>query len=294
MPARSGTSPSIASCGRATRRTTSRIEDRPRRGPLRARPGRGPRPSGDRDDRLGAPVVRDPPELRDVHQSQTGVDDDRRQGSVGEAGERGPERHDEHQRCPQRADPGSVTLPPTASTIAVRLPELFTGKPCTRPAATLAAPRARSSSRVDAVTVPGGERAGGEHVVGEADDGDRERRGQECPGPQRGSRRRPQRGHVGQAERRQRERQRAHDGHAVVGQPGRPDGQGRSEHADERDRTCGPQPGADQQEHQRAKAHREGRSRAPPTDAGPATTSGPARCRRGCRRRCRGPAGTGP
>jgi hypothetical protein len=112
------------------------------------------------------------------------------------------------------------------------------------------AEREELAPRVDPVVVPGREGAGGEHVVGEADHGDGERGGQQRP--------RPQRRHGRQADRRQRERQVAHDRHPVLGQPGQGHGEGRREHAEQRDRAGRPQPRADQQRDERAQAHREG------------------------------------
>ncbi len=67
---------------------------------------------------------------------------------------------------------------PAASPMAVRLPLLLTGKPCSSPAASVA--RAESEQlllRVDALPMPGGEGAPGQHVVCVADDRQHRTRG---------------------------------------------------------------------------------------------------------------------
>ena len=62
---------------------------------------------------------------------------------------------------------------PSESPMTVRLPLLLTGKPCSSPAATLAAPRAEHLLvGVERVRVTGGEGAAGEHVVGVRHDRD--------------------------------------------------------------------------------------------------------------------------
>ena len=145
------------------------------------------------------------------------------------------------------ASPASWVRLPTASPMAVRLPLLLTGNPCSRPAPRLAAPRARSSRwGVDGLVVPAGERAAGEDVVGVADEGDPERRGQH--GGQLG------RADVGYAGHRDAAGDLADEPHSAVGQVEQRGGRGGAEHPEQRHRRAGGEGSAHQHRGQRDQA----------------------------------------
>ena len=187
---------------------------------------------------LAAPEAGDPPEARDVDQPQRRVDHD--------GAERGP-REPRQQRAArdQHRRPGRTTATsecscvrlPWASPIAVRLPLLLTGNPRSTPAARLAAPRA-SSSVVPSMFSPRRVRegAGGEHVVGVADDRDADGREQQRDEVVDGQGRQPRHG------------QPAHGGAdqpdpaVVEGEQG--DDGGGGQHPDHRHRPGRPQPRA--------------------------------------------------
>ncbi len=145
--------------------------------------------------------------------------------------------------------PASWVRPPTASPMAVRLPLLLTGNPCSRPGAEVGgAEREQLPLRVDRLAVPRGEGAAGEDVVGVADEGDAERRGQHG-GQVRSA-------DVGRRRHRHAAGDLADEAHPVVGQVEHRGGRGRAEHAEERHRRARGHGGDDQHRGQRGQAER--------------------------------------
>ena len=239
----------------------------------------------ERDPQLGAAVAGDAHELADLDQPQRGVDDDRGERGVREPRQHRLEREDEDQGGPEGGQPGPPGAP--AHRVDDRRPaaRAADGEPADGAGRDVGRPEGEQlAACVDPVGVAGAEGAGGQQVVGEPHHRHRQRRAEQRPGAEGRD--------VGDRRVGEREVEVAHHPDPVVGQVRGGDDEGGQQHPEQRDRSPGPPPGADQEQRQRPRGHR-GR---PALDRRPgaaaATRFLAAGRRRGCPRRWPGRPGT--